>query len=75
MSHQFFRTRSVLWILVQASFHELFELLREVAGQLGRVVLRDQEKDSHWVQIGVGGFPLKMNKDEKEAGAVVQSRL
>ena len=75
MSHQFFSTRSVLWILVQASFHELLELLREVAGQLGRVVLRDQEKDSHWMQIRIGRLPLQMNKDEKEAGAVVQIRL
>ena len=75
MSHQFFSTRSVLWILVQASFHELLELLREVAGQLGRVVLRDQEKDSHWMQIRVGRLPLQMNKDEKEVGTVVRSRL
>ena len=103
VSHQFFSTRSVLWILVQASLHKLLELLGEVAGQLGWVVFRDQEKDSHWVQIRVRWlplqmnmsekklelssrvdcemiwnlckFPLQMNKDEKEARAVVQRRL
>ena len=65
VSHQFFSTRSVLRILVQASFHKLLELLGEVAGQLGWVVFRDQEKDSHWMQIRVRWLPLQMNMSEK----------
>ena len=75
MPHQLLCTWPILGVLVQAGLHKLLELLGEVAGQLGRVVLRDEEENPHRVQIRVGRLPLQMNKDEKEAGAVVQIRL
>ena len=62
MPHQLLGTWPILWVLVQASFHKLLELLGEVARQLGRVVLRDEEENPHRVQVRVRGFTLQVKR-------------
>ena len=56
--HQLLGRGPVLGVLVEAGLHELLELLGEVAGELRRVVLGDEEEHSHGVQVGVGGLAL-----------------
>ena len=46
----------ILRILVQAGLYKLFELLGEISRQLRRIVLRDQEQDSHRMEVGVRWF-------------------
>ena len=33
-------------------------LFGEVSCQLRRIVLRNEEEDPHWMEVGVGRFPL-----------------
>ena len=58
MPHQLLCTWSILGILVQAGLHKLLELFGEVAGQLGRVVLRDEEENPHRMQVRIWRFAL-----------------
>lgn len=46
----------VFWVFVEAGFHKLLESLGVVAGELGRVVLGDEEEHTHGVKIRVGWF-------------------
>jgi hypothetical protein len=51
-------TTHIFWILVKAGLDKLLELLGEVAGELGRVVLGDEEEDAHRMQVGIGWLTL-----------------
>ena len=62
MPHQLLGTWPILWVLVQASLNKLLELLGEVAGQLGRVVLGDEEENPHRVKVRVWRFALQINR-------------
>lgn len=48
----------ILRVLVEAGVDKLLELLGVVAGELRRVVLRDEEQHAHGVQVAVGRLAL-----------------
>lgn len=48
----------ILGVLVEALRDKLLEGLGVAPFELGRVALRDQEQHSHWMILGVRGFPF-----------------
>ncbi len=48
----------VFGIFVETGLDKLLKLFRIVARQLRRVILWDEEKDAHGMQVGIGRLPF-----------------
>ena len=51
-------TAYVVCILVQTGVDKVFEVLAELAIQFGRVILRYEEENTHWMQLRVGRLTM-----------------
>lgn len=59
MSHRKRKPTYIFRVFVEAEFNEVFERFTEVAGQLRRIVLRDEEQRPHRVQLGMRRLALR----------------